>query len=256
MRASIRSFLVASFLFVVPDVVPPDTKPIEVTTKLELGPLADTMRMHYEVQKGDTMTSIAKTRLGAAERTADLAAANPGVDPDKLAVGQLLWLPAKDPAVKGACLWVGMTPSRDPMPWVANKALPHARYGVYTLYVVPSGLLDGATGDAKKRDALLASDKVERIEGRTIGRYQPKNSPVHRAEATLTVVAAADGTLKIETKVVWYDAEGKVLPVGADGNVVAPKPKKSLFLLLLLSLCGGGWLVWRARQRAPQLALA
>ena len=51
-------------------------------------------RTTYVVQKGDTLSSIAKTRLGGSERVCEITKLNPGIKPDDLKPGQLLVLPA------------------------------------------------------------------------------------------------------------------------------------------------------------------
>ena len=47
----------------------------------------------HTVARGETLWRIAQARLGSGHRWRDLAAANPGVDPHRLAVGQTLVLP-------------------------------------------------------------------------------------------------------------------------------------------------------------------
>lgn len=49
----------------------------------------------YTVQKGDSVRTIAKQLLGSADRVDELMAANPGIDPTRLRVGQNVLLPAK-----------------------------------------------------------------------------------------------------------------------------------------------------------------
>ena len=55
------------------------------------------VRATYVVQKGDTLSSIAKTRLGNSERACEIAKANPGLKPDELKPGQILVLPPPMP---------------------------------------------------------------------------------------------------------------------------------------------------------------
>jgi len=49
----------------------------------------------YTIQKGDTLWSIAKRHLGNGKRWTDIVAANPGLDTQKLSIGQTIALPAK-----------------------------------------------------------------------------------------------------------------------------------------------------------------
>jgi len=47
----------------------------------------------YTIAKGDTLWSIAKREYGNGQRWKDIAAANPGINPNKLRVGQQITLP-------------------------------------------------------------------------------------------------------------------------------------------------------------------
>ena len=49
----------------------------------------------YTVVKGDTLWGIAARQLGAGSRSKEITALNPGIDPERLAVGQVLKLPAQ-----------------------------------------------------------------------------------------------------------------------------------------------------------------
>ena len=49
----------------------------------------------YTVKKGDTMYSIARSVFGDQKRAKDIIAANPGIDANKLKIGQVINLPAK-----------------------------------------------------------------------------------------------------------------------------------------------------------------
>lgn len=258
MRASLRALVVATVVAFVPDIVVPGTRGIEVVTRLDLGPLADKVKLAYEVQKGDTLAAIARDRLGDEKRLPELVAANPGIDPDKLSIGMRLWLPAKDAAVKDAPhLLVSMAPNRDlGYPVLLGQPLPHSRYSGHTLLLVPSDLLAEATGkDRKAREQAMASPRIQRLDASGCSSSVQDRSPVHRAEVTVHVAADKDGKLVVRTAIVWCGADGKPLPVDEHGNPKAPAPKEGA-LLLILALLGGGFLVWRGRDRAPQTALA
>jgi len=49
----------------------------------------------YTVKKKDTLWSIASRLLGNGQRWRDIVAANPGLDPKKMAVGQTIQIPPK-----------------------------------------------------------------------------------------------------------------------------------------------------------------
>jgi hypothetical protein len=258
MRSSLRALVVATVVAFVPDIVVPGTRGIQVVTRLELGPLADKVQLAYEVQKGDTLAAIARDRLGDEKRLPELVAANPGIDPEKLPIGKLLWLPAKDPAVKDAPhLLVSMAPNRDlGYPVQHGKPLPDSRYTGHTLLLVPADLLAEATGkDRKVREQAMAQPRIQRLEASGCSSSVQDRSPVHRAEVTVQVFTDKDGKLAVRTAIVWCGADGKPLPVDEHGNPKAPAPKEGA-LLLVLAMVGGGFLVWRGRGKAPQLALA
>jgi len=61
----------------------------------------------YVVRKGDTLQSIAERLLGSDDRWREIVAANPGVDPKRLAVGRKLRMPGRgsaEPMVAAASL--------------------------------------------------------------------------------------------------------------------------------------------------------
>jgi nucleoid-associated protein YgaU len=57
-------------------------------------PAADCQTASYVVRPGDTLYGIAQRVLGNGNLWHDIAAANPGIAPDKLRVGQTLTIPA------------------------------------------------------------------------------------------------------------------------------------------------------------------
>jgi len=66
------------------------------TTDRDIGkPVAPPMATTYTIKKGDTLWSIAKKHLGDGQRWRDIVAANPGLVPAKLRVGQKIALPKK-----------------------------------------------------------------------------------------------------------------------------------------------------------------
>ena len=56
-------------------------------------PPAQPVSRTYTIRKGDTLWSIAQREYGDGQRWKDISAANPSVDPKKLAIGQQITLP-------------------------------------------------------------------------------------------------------------------------------------------------------------------
>jgi nucleoid-associated protein YgaU len=69
---------------------PPPYRPPPATQ-----PVAATGARKYTIKQGDTLIKIARAELGNEHRLKDIKAANPGIDFDKLKVGQEIYLPAK-----------------------------------------------------------------------------------------------------------------------------------------------------------------
>ena len=76
----------------VEDFVEPSVKPVKVAATKPAEQPIKTLRT-YTVKKGDILGTIAKRELGATKHWALIAAANPGVDPDRLPEGQKLRIP-------------------------------------------------------------------------------------------------------------------------------------------------------------------
>ena len=75
--------------------VPPEPKPVTpAVAPLTPPPAAGGT---YTIKKGDTFIRIAREVYGDASRMKDIAAANPGMDPTKLKVGQTINLPDVGP---------------------------------------------------------------------------------------------------------------------------------------------------------------
>ncbi len=263
MRRSLRAVLVAAVLpSAVPDLVPPDRKGIQVTTRVDVAALADKVSVAHEVKAGETLTRIATARLGNVARVDELKTRNPDVDPDRLKIGTVLWLPPRDEKAAGDLHLVVAMPPRDTrfLPFDATKELPPTRTGTYVFALLTKEQLAvGLAGDHKKVGEILGHKDTVRIPAEIVGRFVDKNSPIARAEVQLKIVADKDGKWQVERTVVWFDAAGKQLPTDEKGNVVAPatpEPKKSELLCLLLVAGGGALWLLHARRRDPAVALA
>jgi nucleoid-associated protein YgaU len=73
----------------------------------------------YAVQPGDTLSEIAQHQLGTSRRWQEIVAVNPGLDPNKLRVGQELKLPSADPGAPVASI---QKPQPKKAPEAATKA--------------------------------------------------------------------------------------------------------------------------------------
>lgn len=262
MRRSLRALFVAAVLpLAVPDLVPPDRKVISVTARADVAAIADKFSVAHEVKAGETLASIARSRLGNEARADEIKARNPEVDSEKLKVGAVLWLPPVDPKAAGDRYLVVSMPPRDTRFYAvdATKRMAHSRSGTYVFALLTKEQLDaGLAGDHKKVAEILGHKDTVRIPADTVGRFVAKDSPVARVEVQLKIVADKDGKWVVERTVAWFDAAGKQLPTDEKGNVVAPapEPKKSELLLLLLVATGGAAWLLHARRRAPYVAHA
>lgn len=263
MHRALRALLVALAIpSLLPDVIPPDRKGIRVTTRVDVAALADKVCVAHEVKAGETMTGIARTRLGDAKRVDEVKARNPDVDPDKLKIGTVLWLPPLDPKAAGDLHLVVSMPPRDTRFYVLDptKEMPLTRGSTCVFALLTKDqLVAGLAGDHKKVAEILGHKDTVRIPAETVGRFVAKDSPVARAEVQLKIVAGKDGTWQVERTVTWFDGNAKPLPTDEHGNVkpVAPsETKKSELWLLLLVAAGGALWLLRARRRDPYAALA
>lgn len=266
MRRALRALFVAVAIPpLLPDVVGLFDKDIKVTTRVDVAALVDTVCVAHEVKAGDTLTGIARTRLGNAARVEDLKARNPDVDPDKLKIGTVLWLPPRDPKATGDLHLVVSMPPRDTrvLPFDATKELPPSRTGTYVFALLTrEQLAAGRSGDHKKVGEILGHKDTVRIPAETVDRSVDKKSPIERAEVQLKIVADKDGKWHVERTVAWFDAAGKQLPTDEKGNVKpaekseSSEPKKSEMVLMLLVAAGGAAWLLHARRSAPYVALA
>jgi nucleoid-associated protein YgaU len=77
---------------------PPATKPLAPAPTRTAAPAPDPARIltvTYSIRSGDTLSSIAAERLGAARHWRLIAEKNPGLDPARLTIGQRIVLPSR-----------------------------------------------------------------------------------------------------------------------------------------------------------------
>lgn len=252
-----------------PDIIPDGVKGVVGETRVALGAWADGVHTAWRIEAGDTYAAIANKQLGTARRADELKDLNPGIDPQRLRIGQTVWLPARDPKAKDApWLYVlARGPGGTPVPCAAAQPLPAARFAGFVFYLVPDAKRVGFEKEGQRWETLQKFVVAESIPNVTVEgppRFVPNDAPIARVAVTLTLGKDAAGNLTASSTRVDYDKAGKVLPApAADGKErkeggaapIGPEPKKQ-WLLLLLALGGGGALWWRARRPAPRQALA
>lgn len=253
-----------------PDILPEGMKGVRVETRIELGPIALTSCLEHVVVAGETLGAIAKSHLGDAKLFPAIAALNPGLDPDRLTVGQKLWLPPRGPLPDGQTptfLFLDAArPAQVQVHPLADTLLlnPPPRYGRVALWLVPQAALaefQGVLANRKTlRDGLEAMAKagtVRRLEASTPGRLVERESPMHRRLDTLRVQPAGEAALELVlASSEGFDEQGRKLDAVAPAKAKTDKDGEALLLLLLAGggLAGLGLLA--ARRRAPKLALA
>ncbi|HHN45973.1 MAG TPA: LysM peptidoglycan-binding domain-containing protein [Planctomycetes bacterium] len=83
-----------------PPFSPPPPQPALVPLERELRPVSETAltprpMLKHVVGKGDTLWSLAASYYGDGKKYTSIIKANPGLDPQKLAIGQELVIPAE-----------------------------------------------------------------------------------------------------------------------------------------------------------------
>jgi nucleoid-associated protein YgaU len=70
-----------------------DSAPAQPVAMVSSAPASTVSGGSYTVKKGDTLYSIAKSRYGAGNQYTKITAANPGLSPQSLKVGQTITIP-------------------------------------------------------------------------------------------------------------------------------------------------------------------
>lgn len=248
----------------VPDVATEGFRRIYAEVSIDCGPLAARVCDRILVQKGDTLSALAKHYLGAVERTKDIEAVNPGLKPEKLKEGELLWLPPKGPLGEGEVPLVPFTigiEGCEPL-GPGFRVILGLRYGVFAVMFVPLPALaefqaarmrqeqSGKAEDLRKVAAKLHAIDV-RAEGAVLGVRE--ESKAVRATTKVIIQRGADDKLVSQPRIEYTDKDGK--PVDPAQLTTDGKKKRTAMLVLLLALAGAGGL-WLRRRANPRQVLA
>jgi hypothetical protein len=266
-----------------PDLASPPTTPVPIDYRIECGPWAARACCQIVLQKGDSLLSIAKDRLGSADRAAELLAVNPTWNAEKAKPGDVIWLPPKAAPKDGEERLFAFGVAAE-----GNACLPLAEnYSIangprdFQIMLVPQSSLAAfqATFAEKPKKGASARETmaergaievfplpfsfappqgVEDLFKRHVGLVDQGSAAV-RAVVTLTLArettggkkAAAKNAIQV-TKEEFFDKSGQqTSPYG---------PRKSLydrcFFLLLAALGGGGLLALRKLRIRPRPTVA
>lgn len=243
-----------------PDIIPRGYRHIAVTLRFEAQPILDHCCVQVVINKGDTLSKIAKVHCGTATAVKDIVALNPGINPNILAVGQRIWLPPgladarKLPKtfVFHAQNWP-LDAGGSPFAPMAHATPP--RYGKTALLLVPEKQMKAFTAVQRKWQPIqtMAKDKlIEKIEVSCWGSNVASHDPTHKRTDTITIQRSDKGIYSASVKSVAYDKKGKVI---TPASLKTPRDKRGMWLLLL-PVGGAGWLFWRVRRRRPDFVAA
>jgi len=245
--------LVAFATLLVPpsvDIIPDGMKGVTCALKVDVAPEVRRVAIvGYKIAEGDTLTAIAKAQLGDAERAADIQALNPGIEPKKLTVGQVIWLPPS--ATDAADADTFYLFQRGQLRHSAEPFVPGGDLGDHYgggVVAVPKTHVDEyvALMARTDREAQAALDEASWLgESERMGRIRnvPAASKTARIERVFRVTAIHDGVPQIENvEDRHFDSAGERVDPGA-------AKKSQLLLLVAIAALGAGGLTWFAMRR-------
>lgn len=245
-------------------------KPVHVV-HLDPGALKDRTAWLVRVERGDTLSEIAKERLGSAKRTSELQRLNPEVDARGLRVGQFIKLPPRrlDPQTPWVHLFVGL-PGGLVHPLLADQpvTLP---LGPVRLFAVPDGHLrtlrasagSGGKGASQKGSTRNNKDATDKADRTALAAATLFADPLvsHSPLVELPVVATAWPS-RVVTTLRLVGLEGRTLHIAVRDQQVdgapapplaseAPAAGRSLapLLIALAGLALFGLWAWATRRK-------
>jgi nucleoid-associated protein YgaU len=162
----------------------------EPSTSGANAPAARADARRYAVRPGDTLSEIAQRELGSARRWKELVAANPGLDPGRLRIGQELLLPGAAPEGAGGARSAGPQPEAAAREASAPTATWKVSRGESLWKIAERTLGDG--GRWREIAALNPSIDPDRLRAGAVlklpagagGQAGAEKAPVRTAEAS------------------------------------------------------------------------
>lgn len=252
-----------------PDVVAGFPHGVRVDGSLDLSAVRSGCCVQYVIQKGDTIASISKRALGAAERYVDIAALNPKLDAARLKPGARIWLPAKDAAAAPLFLYMatwdrpsfreaklGQAPLKSLRPLAETDAYPHSGDVAWGIFAVDDRHRRGLVALAAQRDRARAIAEItQMVQAKKLAFVLVDSHPgivagedaesVVRVKERVRLVRDREGVFAAQCALEHFDKSGKVVRRKQQKGV------KQQVWLLLVSLMGACWVLSRrARTRA------
>lgn len=243
----------------VPDIVVPGTRSIESELRIEARLLLDHCCVQHVIAKGDTLSALALTHREQPLLTTvkEIVALNPGLNPNKLAVGQRIWMPPKftSPGTENIFVFLDQSwPKTLGRPFAPADKVRAPRRGDTSFLLVPESMIR-AYHEAKTSrqwqgtQVFLESENVQVLTCGSSGGSVWDESPVYSSKDTITMERSKKGVFSAKLTTVSYDKAGKVVPP-SEVNKDHRTSKQGMWFLLL-PLIGGGWLLRRTqRQRS------
>lgn len=255
-----------------PDVVMPGTRGIKVDLQIDAQTLIDHCCVQHVVAKGDTLAKIAAnhrklTMLGntgspgriQATTIKDILALNPGLNPDKLAINQRIWMPPRIPAaIKTENIFVFLNKAwpfhsgETSRGFAPTDKVTAPRRGAVVFWVVPTSQTANYAKVQKACnwqgiESLKKSGKIQVLT--TIGSAHSvwDESPVYSCKDTITIERSKKGVLSAKLTSIAYDKAGEVVPPN-ERNKNHRQSKRGMWFLLL-PFFGSGWLLWQSRRQ-------
>jgi nucleoid-associated protein YgaU len=83
-------------------------------------PARPTATTRYTIERGDTLSSIARAHYGDDRLWTRISAANPGIDPQRLKIGETITIPPREPAAAATPTTAAAQPTPAPTPGAAG----------------------------------------------------------------------------------------------------------------------------------------
>ncbi|MBK8979157.1 MAG: LysM peptidoglycan-binding domain-containing protein [Planctomycetes bacterium] len=250
-----------------PDVLLPGTHGVRFEAVVQLGAIAPIALTSHTVAEGETLSAIAKARLGEIARWREIVALNPGLEPSRLEIGQRIWLPPVAPVAERServhvFLWTDPMFGRAPQPFDASQPLPFFKWQCRVL-LVDAGQLVALQVALEAKDpqaAITQADWAWLSRPISPVRAVDDSDPTRSIRQTFELREVVEGEVtRLELQDVSterFDAEGQPIRKSAEGG---PERRDGTLLLVLLALAGGAGLAllsWRRRAVLAAGALA